>query len=186
MTDLDRLVRALKAGDRVDELLLAVQGDLNLYYRHIGNLGAMSLAGLKTNSTIISLDLGGCEIGTEGLVPLANALSLNTTITKVLLGNNSIDDDGAAVLAEVCVCARTYSLKAYLLYVFLRFNHCTDSDMYPFTTAGHGAQHTHHAPRSQRQQDQRSWIVRPDAGAGVQLDRDASRHWWQCIRGKFL
>ena len=100
-TDLDRLVSALKAGDRVDELLLAVQGDLNLYYRHIGNLGATALAALKNNTTIVSLDLGGCDIGTEGVVPLANALSLNTTITKVLLGNNCIDDDGVAILAEV-------------------------------------------------------------------------------------
>ncbi|KAF9536939.1 hypothetical protein EC957_009343, partial [Mortierella hygrophila] len=55
---------------------------------------------LKTNSTLTTLDLQYNKIGSYEVEVMAEALKTNSTIITLYLGNNSIGDSGAQALAE--------------------------------------------------------------------------------------
>jgi len=57
---------------------------------------------LKTsvNGSITSLNLRGNNIGAEGAKPLADALRVNGSITKVCLQHNRLDDDAKQLLTD--------------------------------------------------------------------------------------
>ncbi|KAL0239380.1 hypothetical protein GEMRC1_009488 [Eukaryota sp. GEM-RC1] len=55
---------------------------------------------LKVNTTITSIDLGNNSIGVAGARALAEALKVNLTITCIEMSGNSIGEEGAKELAE--------------------------------------------------------------------------------------
>lgn len=77
--------------------------DLNQSIREkIGDIGCLALAkSLRTNNTIIRINLGWNNIGDDGCLILAEALRINNTIIDINLENNRIGDDGCAALAEL-------------------------------------------------------------------------------------
>jgi Ran GTPase-activating protein (RanGAP) involved in mRNA processing and transport len=55
----------------------------------IGNEGLKSIAAaLHHNSSLTSLDIGNCEIGDEGLIHLAECLTVNTTLQTIAMHSN--------------------------------------------------------------------------------------------------
>jgi Ran GTPase-activating protein (RanGAP) involved in mRNA processing and transport len=56
--------------------------------------------GLKTNTTLTTLDLHGNDITEEGAKALAEMLQTKMTLTTLYLNNNNIKDEGAKALAE--------------------------------------------------------------------------------------
>ncbi|KAF8928580.1 hypothetical protein BGZ58_009558 [Dissophora ornata] len=55
---------------------------------------------LKTNQILTTLYLGSSSIGDKGALELSEALEINSTLTTLDLGGNSICDDGAVRLSE--------------------------------------------------------------------------------------
>jgi hypothetical protein len=55
---------------------------------------------LTTNSTLTTLNLGDNDIGDDGPKTMAEALATNSTLTTLHLGGNSIGDDGAKAMGE--------------------------------------------------------------------------------------
>lgn len=82
----------------------------------VGDAGAKLLAkGLKTNRTVTTLDLSDCHISDEGLGNIAEALKVNKTLQKLLLGlNPAITSGGAEKLAEAL--KKNKSLRSVSLY----------------------------------------------------------------------
>ncbi len=56
---------------------------------------------LKGDNTLTSLDVGGNNIGPEGITALANALKGNDALRTLELGYNPIKEKGAQALADV-------------------------------------------------------------------------------------
>ncbi|KAF9274072.1 hypothetical protein BGZ88_003297 [Linnemannia elongata] len=75
---------------------------------------------LKTNSTLTTLDLQHSKIGSHEVEVMAEALKTNSTIITLYLGNNSIGDDGAKALAE--------ALKTYSTLTTLNLDHNSIGD----------------------------------------------------------
>ncbi|KAL0238607.1 hypothetical protein GEMRC1_013080 [Eukaryota sp. GEM-RC1] len=70
-------------------------------FNSIGNEGAIALAeALKVNSTVTRINLEFNSIGNEGAIALAEALKVNSTVTRINLEYNSIGKEGAIALAE--------------------------------------------------------------------------------------
>ena len=67
--------------------------DLRLGGNHIGNVGCGALATLLEDllTNIQTLNLGGNTISNEGAITIANSLANSTTLRKVILHNNPID-----------------------------------------------------------------------------------------------
>ena len=63
------------------------------------HLGTLCLV-LKVNSTLTNLNLGWNSIGDEGAHSLSQALKVNSTLTNLNLGWNSIGDEGAHSLSQ--------------------------------------------------------------------------------------
>ncbi|KAF9432945.1 hypothetical protein BGZ76_010115, partial [Entomortierella beljakovae] len=75
--------------------------NLNLRGNKIGNKGALALSeALKTNNTLTALHLRTNSIGNEGALALSKALKTNTTLTALDLRYNSIGSEGALALTE--------------------------------------------------------------------------------------
>ncbi len=73
--------------------------NLDLTYTTIGDDGAAAIAGaLRVNKTLVGLGLTKCEIGDRGAGALADALSLNSTLLQLFLNGNKIGNDGAGDL----------------------------------------------------------------------------------------
>ncbi|KAL0238378.1 hypothetical protein GEMRC1_012851 [Eukaryota sp. GEM-RC1] len=69
---------------------------------HIGNDGAIALAdALKVNSTVTKINLECNSIGTEGAIALADALKVNSTVTKISLSSNSIDSETKELIKRI-------------------------------------------------------------------------------------
>ena len=74
---------------------------LNLCDNDIDDAGAAGLAdALKSNKTLKELNLGSNSIRDAGAKSLADALKSNKTLTELNLGSNSIRDAGAKSLAD--------------------------------------------------------------------------------------
>jgi NLR family CARD domain-containing protein 3 len=56
---------------------------------------------LKGNSSLTSLDMGGNNIGPEGITVVLNALRGNDTLETLELSYNPIGDKGAKALSDV-------------------------------------------------------------------------------------
>ena len=73
----------------------------------IGDAGAQALAeALKTNGTLMELNLHNISIGDAGARALAEALKTNNALTTLWLHNNSIGVVGAHTLDEAERAAR--------------------------------------------------------------------------------
>ncbi|KAG0077399.1 hypothetical protein BGZ93_003712, partial [Podila epicladia] len=74
---------------------------LELRGNMLGDDGAQALSeALKANSSLATLDLRDNEIGSNGAQALSEALKANSTMTTLKLGNNEIGDNGALALSE--------------------------------------------------------------------------------------
>ena len=74
---------------------------LDLYGNSIGVDGAKAIAeALKVNTVLTKLYLFNNSIGVDGAKAIAEALKVNTVLTILSLGGNSIGDDGAKAIAE--------------------------------------------------------------------------------------
>jgi Ran GTPase-activating protein (RanGAP) involved in mRNA processing and transport len=63
--------------------------------------GASALAdALTVNTSVTKINLKDNQFGAEGASALADALKVNTTVTTVVLWNNAIGDEGASVFAD--------------------------------------------------------------------------------------
>lgn len=63
------------------------------------------------NETLITLDLGGNNVGSEGIKILAAAIRDSLTLRSLDLSYNPIGADGAAAISDVC----KYDLKVFTL-----------------------------------------------------------------------
>ena len=77
--------------------------ELDIGGNPIGDDGATTLAIMLVtgNPALKTLDMGYCEITELGAVKLAEALCLNSTLTKIDLSLNAIRDQGACALAQM-------------------------------------------------------------------------------------
>ncbi|KAF9910161.1 hypothetical protein BX616_010927 [Lobosporangium transversale] len=74
---------------------------LDLEGNSIGDKGALALSeALKTNTALTSLSLRENSIGHKGALALSKALKINTTLTTLNLNWNLIEEKGAVVLLE--------------------------------------------------------------------------------------
>ena len=74
---------------------------LNLFLYYIGRSGARVLAALRTNTTLMELELAGNWIGNAGAAALAAALASNDMLKKVDLDYCFIGLAGARALADL-------------------------------------------------------------------------------------
>lgn len=83
-------------------------------------MGSLQLAeSLKGNSSLKLLDIGGNNIGPEGIKVLLESLRGNETLKNLELGYNPIGEEGAKHLADVI----KYDLGVSLL-LFPRLLYC--------------------------------------------------------------
>ncbi len=74
---------------------------INLSYDTIGDEGAKYVAeALKVNTSLTKIDLADNNIGDEGAKDVAEALKVNTSLTKIYLAGNYIGDEGQQSLRE--------------------------------------------------------------------------------------
>ena len=73
---------------------------LDLSSKRLGNVGACLLAELLNKTQLQDLDVSSCNIGEEGIIKLAHALSTNTTIKCLAIGGNMISDKGLDALFD--------------------------------------------------------------------------------------
>ena len=76
---------------------------MNLYFNEIGNLGCSAFGeALKANgSRLKRLNMNMNNIGDDGLMKLANGLKSNTSLMELNLSGNNIKRNGALALARV-------------------------------------------------------------------------------------
>ena len=74
--------------------------ELNLTLTPLGSVGACLLAKILNQTQIQDLHVAGCDIGEEGIVSLANALSTNTMIKCLSIGGNEISKCGQDAIIE--------------------------------------------------------------------------------------
>ena len=68
---------------------------------YISDIGAKAMAmSLKTNKSLVHLNLWNNKISRDGCDALADALKINSTLCSLSLGKNPIGDDGAALLIK--------------------------------------------------------------------------------------
>ena len=64
-------------------------------------------AALRTNTSLLALDLSESGLGVEGCTKLASALKLNSTLTMLDLARNKIGEEGATAIADVLMSANS-------------------------------------------------------------------------------
>ena len=64
-------------------------------------------AALRTNTSLLTLDLSESGLGVEGCTKLASALKLNSTLTMLDLARNNIGEEGATAIADVLMSANS-------------------------------------------------------------------------------
>lgn len=103
-SDLDDAVQWLRANDpALIELNLQCRWRRSdgAYNKKIRAAGALRLAeAVAVNSTMVTLDLTGNEVGDQGALSLADALACNRTLSTLLLGYNELKDAGAGEIAR--------------------------------------------------------------------------------------
>jgi Ran GTPase-activating protein (RanGAP) involved in mRNA processing and transport len=90
--DVKRCLEIVQAlNDNINPSLTSLRLDGN----PVGISGAGALATmLKSNKTLLTLDLGDCRLGDNGVELLCEALVKNSTLTKLYLHSNGIGDEG--------------------------------------------------------------------------------------------
>ena len=71
-------------------------------------------AALRTNTSLLALDLSESGLGVEGCTILASALKLNSTLTKLDLTRNNIGEEGATAIADVLMSANSAITDLYV------------------------------------------------------------------------
>ncbi|KAL0246501.1 hypothetical protein GEMRC1_007713 [Eukaryota sp. GEM-RC1] len=90
--------------------------DVNLVHASMGPLGIKALASaLMINSSIAVLGLSANIVGDDGAIALAETLKVNTSLTKLYLSAVNIGDEGSIALAEAL--KRTLISKFYYCHV---------------------------------------------------------------------
>ena len=80
------------------------------------NVGDFKLlaAALRTNTSLLALDLSESGLGAEGCTMLASALKLNSTLTMLDLARNNIGEEGATAIADVLMSANSAITNLYV------------------------------------------------------------------------
>ena len=71
-------------------------------------------AALRTNTSLLALDLSESGLGVEGCTKLASALKLNSTLTMLDLARNNIGEEGATAIADVLMSANSAITNLYV------------------------------------------------------------------------
>ena len=71
-------------------------------------------AALRTNTSLLALDLSESGLGVEGCTKLASALKLNSTLTMLDLTRNNIGEEGATAIADVLMSANSAITDLYV------------------------------------------------------------------------
>ena len=71
-------------------------------------------AALRTNTSLLALDLSESGLGVEGCTKLASALKLNSTLTMLDLTRNNIGEEGATAIADVLMSANSAITNLYV------------------------------------------------------------------------
>ena len=79
-------------------------------------------AALRTNTSLLALDLSESGLGVEGCKKLASALKLNSTLTMLDLARNNIGEEGATAIADVLM-----SANSAITDLHVGGNHLSDS-----------------------------------------------------------
>ena len=96
-----KLDEAIRRLSRNDTTLTSLDLKGNIFGNQVGDEGALRLAeALTQNSTLTSLNLIFNKMGGEGAGRLAEALVINSTLITLDLSSNQVGDEGAARLAE--------------------------------------------------------------------------------------
>ena len=69
---------------------------------------------IKTNAVLEDLDIGYCEITSQGCIHIAAALSENSTLLRLAMEGNAIGVEGAKAMSEMS--EKNISLKKLYLY----------------------------------------------------------------------
>ena len=77
--------------------------ELHMSYNEIGDDGITAIASSLSNSSITVLNVNGCGISDVGVRSLAEAISYNQNIRRLLLWNNPITVDGARLIMKAAV-----------------------------------------------------------------------------------
>ena len=81
-----------------------------MYRSHISLQNTISLASvLRTNHTLVHLNLGQCDIDSDGACQLVSALCTNDTLQELGLSGNPVGVEGATALSEMLL--KNKSLK---------------------------------------------------------------------------
>eukprot|EP00038_Savillea_parva_P009214 m.182027 g.182027 ORF g.182027 m.182027 type:complete len:673 (-) comp15414_c0_seq1:375-2393(-) len=92
--------RAADLADSLTSAMCRVQ-HLNLKFNDLGAKCATELAdALRTNKSVVTIDLGNNSIGPEGAAAFAEAIKVNKHITSLDMSNNKLGDEGGTALAE--------------------------------------------------------------------------------------
>jgi hypothetical protein len=118
-----------RAAPRVHELYLASA----LY--DLGASGWQPVVGLAQRHRLSKLYLGSNDIGTDGAVALAAALSGSPTLQVLELGENGIDDQGAQALAQLLKPGDSCCMS--LVGLVLRGNVIGDAGAHQLCAAAH-------------------------------------------------
>ena len=105
---------ALRLGLDVSKQLAAVQGDLDLFGKKIGDAGIIALcAHLTTSTTITSVDLYNNNLTDAVAESLAAVAGSNANIVKIVLGGNQISDEACERVAAACEVRHTQTYCAF-------------------------------------------------------------------------
>ena len=90
--------------------------NLNVSSMEITDEGVIAIAeALKINSTLQTIYLDYNEIGVEGAIAIAEALKINSTLQEINLDDNEIGDEGAIAIAEALKINSTLQKLIYMI-----------------------------------------------------------------------
>ena len=93
--------------EAVEQIISGLQRNTSLerlimWFSYFSLQNTKSLASvLKTNRTLVHLNLGGCDIDSDGACQLASALCTNDTLQELGLSGNPVGVEGATTFAEM-------------------------------------------------------------------------------------
>lgn len=118
-SDFDNISNALKNNIIVQEIMMEKVGLRNKTVARFAEI-------FKTNSTIVYVDFGYNKIGPSGMIALAEALTINTTITECKLHRQEKDMGNKAENAIVAIWEKNTTLQR--LYITLRDRRCNQAN----------------------------------------------------------
>lgn len=131
-----KLVRPLSvadaeiANDAIATLLRHNTVLKTLDFRQKANVGMEAIVeSLSTNSTLTKLDLSANDIDNRGALAISNALKINTTLCRLDLAYNWIDEEGVKSIASAL------AINTTLTALFLQYNFICDEGVFALAEA---------------------------------------------------